>query len=270
MVSKHKLIAVLVFVCLAEFLTSVVSMGEELPIWWSPSLELESLDRIDERLEKKFRPNDEKGLPIYKGKWPGDTEAIYDSCASLMRLTRDGYYVRTNLDLKPMLFKLATCHAIEMLAEARPSQTSFVRDFVMNADALNALPAMVDPSPSCDFLCRQYVANERRMSWSKFAVSKFLSVDAVGEDRMKVITETTSLTMETLARADFNGDGLEDLLLWVSAGATGGTWGTTTLFLLSRETPDSVFWVLNAHKRLCRDYQCSPYYDYPDALREVD
>ena len=87
---------------------------------------------------------------------------------------------------------------------------------------------------------------------------------------MKVVTDTTSLTQRILARADFNGDGLEDLLLWVNANATGGTWGTTTLFVLSRQTPDSVLWALNAREGLSRHYKCEPYYDYPEVLREID
>lgn len=270
MASTYRMIVVLVVVFLASNFPSVASAGKKLPVWWSSSLELQSLDRIDERLERKFWQNQGKGLRLYKGKWPGDTEAFYDSCASLMRLIRDGYYARTNLDLKPMLFKSATCDAIEMLAEAKPSKTSFVRDFVLNADALDSLPALVNPGASCDFMCRQYVANERRMPWRTFSVSKFLSVDTKGDDRMKVVTEGTSLTLRLLARADFSGDGLEDLLLWVNANAMGGTWGTTTLFLLSRESSDGVLWALNAHERLCPDYQCKHYYDFPEALREIE
>lgn len=240
------------------------------PIWWSPSLELESLDRIDERLQRKFWPDDEEGMPVYKGEWPGDDQVFVESCASYQELKKQGYYARFNQDSQVLLFHSATCRAIEMLAEAKPSKTSYVRSLALNADAFEVLPAMVNLAASCDFLCRQYLANERRIPWGRFEVSQLVSVEVIHDNRMKVRFDTENLTLDILARADFSGIGIEDLVLRVDANATEGTWGMTDLLLLTRDIPDSVLWVLDAEKGLCRDYKCQPYYDYPEALREVD
>ena len=38
--------------------SATAAEAEQYPIWWSPSLELESLDRIDERRRKRFWPEE--------------------------------------------------------------------------------------------------------------------------------------------------------------------------------------------------------------------
>ena len=241
---------------------------EAYPIWWAPSLGIEGLDDVEKRLEDTAWFGG--GIHIYKGERGKRNEAIADSCGSLERLLQEGYSAYVTHSIRVLRYRLAKCGAMRMLLKAQPAKKSFVRSFGFDADSLNYLPAIVNPSPSCDFLCRQFVANERRISWNKFAVSKTLSVDPVSEHQLKVLTETESLTLELKARADFNGDGLEDLLLWVNAGATGGTWGTTEYYLLTRDTPDGVLWVLDAKKELCFNYFCSSEYDYPEALRRTD
>ena len=344
------------------------------PIWWSPSLELESLDMIDERLKKKFWPDREGGIPVYKGEWPGESDAFVDSCDSFNKLKSEGYYARSNLDVKSLYKRVTTCfileelrqakpsptsyvediklspellnylpamvnpaascdflcrqhvanerripwskfevmrflnvkvdheHRMEVLTEskhlnleimaradfnddgvqethhfelrqAKPSPTSYVEDIKLSPELLNYLPAMVNPAASCDFLCRQHVANERRIPWSKFEVMRFLNVKVDHEHRMEVLTESKHLNLEIMARADFNDDGVQDLLLWVHAGATEGRGGTTTFFKLSRGASDDVLHVLNADDYLCSIetyHPCDESYDYPSILQEAN
>lgn len=263
------LLSVLVWSC-----TAAADAGDDAPypVWWSPSLELESLDRIDERLERKFWPDQSEGMPVVKGEWPGDTEAFIDSCASYDKLRNEEYYTLSNQDDKVLMFQSSFCYAIEKLPSARPSRASYVNDVTLNPDIFDYLPAMVNPAGSCDFLCRQYVANERRIPWRKFEVSEIESVDVVDPYKMDVKTTTELLTLEILARGDFNQDGLEDLLIRVTANVIEGTWGTTEVYTLTRDTPDGVLWLLDAEKYICPvdTYTCDQTYDYPDALRETD
>ena len=87
---------------------------------------------------------------------------------------------------------------------------------------------------------------------------------------MTVETETSFIDLEILARADFNSDGMEDLLVQYFGGATHGTWGTILKFILSRDEPDAVLRVLNPEQYNCsiETYgYCSLYYDYPEALK---
>ncbi len=86
--------------------------------------------------------------------------------------------------------------------------------------------------------------------------------------KIKARSENGVLWVEIMARADSTGDGLEDLLTRAKVGAVEqSTWGGTWLFLLTRDTPDGVLWVVDADQELCSDYQCRVQYDEPAALR---
>ena len=72
-------------------------VGEEAPdtTWLSPLFELESIDKIDERMNREFFPGGE-GIPLVKGGWPGDDETFTNNCISYEKLYSEGYYARTN------------------------------------------------------------------------------------------------------------------------------------------------------------------------------
>lgn len=250
--------SVVVALCLGRGAAGGAKENATYPIWWSPSLELESLDKIDERLARKFRPKSKKGLPVYKGKPPDVTEAFIYSCVSYDKLRKEGYYARYNRPEQVLLYYYSFCATFEMLRTAKPSRISFVNDVTLSPDIVDYLPAMVNPGVSCDMLCRQYAANELRVPWSSFEVEKFESIDVVGPYLMRVQTRSEIISLEILARADFNEDGLEDLLIRIDAGATEGTWGTTKLYTLTRDTPDGVLWMLDAERHICpaESYTC--------------
>jgi len=234
------------------------------PVWWSPVLELESLDHIDQRLERKLWHHGGE-IEVSKGAYDRAKSKIVDTCVSAIELSEKGYWGRGNHNHKILLLQLAKCRAIEMLKRARPAQVSYVRDFVLDRGALGYLPAMVGIAPSCSGRCWQYAANEKRIAWSK--VETFLSMNVKRSRELQVETEGWSDWIEILARADFNGDGLEDIVLINNSGATQGTYGATNVFLLSREAPEGVMRVLDAERYLCPKYQCDADYDFSDILR---
>ena len=65
----------------------------------------------------------------------------------------------------------------------------------------------------------------------------------MSRDTTRVETEIIGYIMSIDARADIDGDGLEDLLVYVDHYYTQGTGGGTNLFILSRDTPDGMLWV---------------------------
>ena len=62
------------------------------PVWWSPILELDSIEGIDARLERHIWPGDDEGLPL--AKWDGENreEASAVNCIELERLVAAGFY----------------------------------------------------------------------------------------------------------------------------------------------------------------------------------
>ena len=149
----------------------------------------------------------------------------------------------------------ATCRIIELLRSAKPARTSFVREFALDGEALDYLPDMVNLSPSCEGAGWQFQANEKSIPLTQH--SEISELQVVGSNRIEFDTDGDFTSVEAMARADFNGDGLDDLVVRVSVELAHGTWGATTDLVLSRASPRAVIRVLDAAKELC------PGYDYP-------
>ena len=241
---------------------------EKYPIWWSPTLELESLDKVDDRLRRPFGRGFDEGLPLFKGEGVDQVVVGAKNCISLERLLDDGYWGLGRNNHEIGLFFLAQCGAIRMIAAAKPAKVSFVSEFIMTTEALDYLPAMVELAISGDWLSRQYRANEMRISLARFEAEFGIELNVLSEFKIEGTSEGWFFDVEIVARADLNHDGPEDLLVIAGADATEGHWGTTRLFLLSRDTADGVLWVVDADKELCPDYRpCDAHYDEPAALR---
>lgn len=261
-----RLAAAILLPCLLACATAAETV--QYPIWWSPALELESLDKIDERRKKRFWPEEYEGMHVYKDGDRSTEPAEIEDCATLGQLSNEGYYTLINNENKIIGNLWNSCTILDLLESARPAKASFVRDFVMTAEALDYLPAMMDMAPSCDWLCRQYRANERRISLRRFEAETDIELNVLSDFKIEARSENWVFRVEILARADFNGDGLEDLLTLAHTSVTEqGTWGESGLFVLSRETLDGVLWALDAEIGLCSDYQCDTHYDEPAALR---
>ncbi len=253
---------------------SAAEEPEKYPIWWSPSLELESLVKIDKRLRQPYWPHAE-GLRIYK---EGDGNylkvAIANDCVSLLRLSDEGYYAVEHLGWDIQLFRAARCRAIRMLKSAKPAGTSYLRDFELTPDAIDYLPAMVNIGPGCARFCRYLAANKNRIPLSAF--EKVLDTKlgdttwwAGGNDfpvaLLTVWTAGWRVDVDIAARADFSGDGVDDILVLVDSAALGGRPAGSNLFLLTRERAGAVLhvldgdhyrWVEDTHLKICTDFPC--------------
>ncbi len=71
------------------------------PIWWSGELELESLDRVDQRLRRDLWPDIGEGFYLYVGIQPRLRKAYARNCESLIRLSEAGYSALGNINIKP-------------------------------------------------------------------------------------------------------------------------------------------------------------------------
>lgn len=251
---------------------------EPYPVWWSPKLGLESLAKIDARLDGPFWKNG-KGYTVYKGVGEDRTEATVDTCNMRHMLYEEGYYAEAPEQYFEV-YLWSMCDALEKLRTAKPATASFVRNFVFARNAMDVLPAIVGGAESCSFLCRLKRANERGTTWTQLADSVLkrharentsISVSSevrsiqVEDDKTATILienveevpieeERTTIwsysvdriRLEILAYGDFNSDGFDDMLMRRQ--------GARSVFILTRDTPDAVFYVLNAEEHLCPDY----------------
>jgi hypothetical protein len=226
------------------------------PVWWSAELELDSLDQVEARLRRDLWLGDSEGMHLSIGGGPDGQQANARDCASLIELSEAGYQGPSNPENKVRLLNLAYCRAIALLANAKPARVSHLRDFVMNAAALDYLPALVNLYASCEFICYAVTANERGIPFTKFETP--LVVDVKSDDEMTVWTGYWMVILSVLGRGDVTGDGIDDMLLLSNGGATEGTYGASHLYLLTRDGPDAVLRAVDAERELCPDYNCHP------------
>ena len=247
------------------------------PIWWSEKLRLASLEQIETRLEEPFWDNG--GYTVFKGRGDTRTETTVDACNMRRRLFEEGYEAGASQRYFEV-YLWAMCDALEKLATAKPADRSFVRNFVFDRNTFDLLPAIVGGGGSCNFLCRLKRDNKKGITWtqhqdslfkqytteiSSIPVSSVVRSIQVKDDKTATILienvqeipieeERTTIwsywvdryPLEILAYGDFNDDNLEDMLMRRQ--------GARSVYVLTRDTPDAVFYVLNAEEHLCQIY----------------
>ena len=228
--------------------------AEQYPIWWSPTLKLESLNKIDERLKRRFWPAEYGGLPMYRIVAGNEIRVEVENCVSLERRRAEGYDGVGNNNHKLAVYHTAWCDALRVLQDAKPTKVSYLRNFVMDADSVDYLPAFLNLFGSCHWMCLRYRANEEGVPLGRLEPE--FDVEVVNQHEIKGQRDYSTFSVEIVARADFDGDELDDLLVIADAGATEGTGGTTRLFLLGRQSSDGILRVLDAEQHLCPGYKC--------------
>ncbi len=234
------------------------------PIWWSPLLEIESLDEIDARLQRDRRPG-MSDVMAYKQVGDEEVSATMNNCAAVIRLTDEGYEVRGYNDFKVQMKEAAWCRAIESLNHAQPAKRSFVRSFQLDHSVMNVLPLIAQIGPSCYGACWNHVGNEKRISWNY--LEDFYTVERSRKNEIKIGDKVDRYQFNLLARADFNSDGLEDIVLVVNYYTTEGTYAVTYMFILTRDSSDGVFWAPDPDRYLCPDYEGRGPYDFSKTKR---
>ncbi len=225
------------------------------PVRWSPELELESIESVEERLQGDLWPGSDSGFDLYPDGDPSLAKVKARSCNALLRYSEQGYWALGSMNAVPQRYNLALCQAIALLGQARAAKTSYLRDFSLDAGAVDFLPALVNLYPSCEFICYAVAANRDRVALSNF--DKVERIEVLRDDLMAIVTAGWRVELKILARGDFSADGLDDLLLFAHGGATEGSYRATDLFVLTRNEPDGILRVINAERRLCPDYRCS-------------
>lgn len=215
-------------------ITAMVAMAAgSIPVWWSSDLQLASLTAIDRKLDQRvepFTPADGEGVTLIK-ETGGQTEtkkaftcreflALYDARFS----PADNYQNSREGGFK------ARCIPLRVLQKAQPSRDSYVRNFHWTDGALAELPVLflpVEAETAAEAAARAsktWKENEPTAKVTK-ADGNTLQVD---------VPDIWECSLDVVARGDFNGDGVEDLLVQGYRQAVGGTYKEFPLFILTR------------------------------------
>ena len=219
------------------------------PVWWSPELELQSLATIDDRLRQEF-PRDQWRIAV---RFSDRKKIVIDNCVSLTTQinTRVSGLVITEYNSSTNYFHSlkADCDALAMIKNALPAKESYLREFMFSLAALDYLPALLighdtalsGAKSTCELLCKFLLANTNGTPLSWFEDVPLIDIKS-GEDFV-VWARGRGARLKIIARADFDGDGVDDMLIKRKFLKTRSQ--RSDLLLLTRESSDSVMRVLN-------------------------
>lgn len=218
---------------------------EKFPVWWSPSLELESLDQIDTILNGLYPKEDRVVVTKFLGDdvtIPPLREVVQD-CRAHIRLIEDGYEFTFPLDALDLKRRYGDeCFALDALSRATPAASSFLSEFELNGEALSVLPPFFRPVGGCGYLVTAWLANRDGVSWAEFRhrdpYYAVTGVRTLSETEIQIDADYWSTHVELYGRGDFDGDGWEDLLIRTIDRFRDGFDGSH-LFLLVRDGPAS-------------------------------
>ena len=214
------------------------------------------------------------------------------TCQEYLDAISQGYeaYGETGRDETVYFAVLEDCRDIERLKDARPAERSFVRDFVLDEVAPDVLPATMSMPVNCESSLAAYQAHQGGQSWAAYARHIYAPLEvepaflAEHPDQTRYFqhiyverafapeVEPSHLlnqlrtpywsryesgwstdTVSILARADFDGDGLEDLMIKMVSGARGGSLVIHHTFFVTRDSATAVMRDLNAEAMVCED-----------------
>ncbi len=123
------------------------------------------------------------------------------------------------------------CVAAKNVASAAPASISFLRDYVLNKESLKELPKAFSFKTS-EAEYKKILDNKELISWHD--VGFISEVKNIKPDSAVFKSEDAQQKISFIAKADFNRDGIEDLLISSKDSVAGGSYVSVRMFLITR------------------------------------
>jgi hypothetical protein len=256
--------------------------GEVYPVWWSEQLELQGLDSIGERIQRRFsRPS---GGAFQMDTWSGleGGPVFAENCEELLGYLEADYRIQTDYDLGH--WQAMRCRTYLALSSAKPARHSYLRDFVLDAGSIELFPVLFAETSFLYGPCRLHLYNQARFSLKAYIgdedtegrnvfdnADPTFRIESRSDQAINLTTKYRGARLSIVGGGDFDGDGLDDILLemsrwlydWEDRDETElpRIYGKINkLFILSRDDPAGVLWVVNADdflpsKQDCEDWR---------------
>jgi hypothetical protein len=192
--------------------------------------------------------------PVAKGSDPGidgvrltskdgDTRTAR-TCEDYLGLVRSGWFADTGFDAARESAFNFTCVTLAFLVEATPPDRSFIAAPAVGVGDIALLPANVLPAP---------VEAERRRLGELAAgggtvadqIDPAAPTTTIARHQARYTYRGVEQVLTELARADFNGDGVEDILVFVDESTPGGPYRAAYHIVLTRTAADGPFSLLS-------------------------
>jgi hypothetical protein len=171
-------------------------------------------------------------------------EIFVKTCEEYDGALKAGYFAIDNLNLKMSVYFEQRCGLLTALEAARTPERSFVSEPRAGIADLHLLPFSLfpqigEPRPAGD----QAESYQSKVDDGTLVIRRLKQNMLLIEER-----EGMGQRLIEVARADFDGDGIEDILLFEYCYATHGTLGFGGITIIRRKGPDRMFERATPHR----------------------
>jgi hypothetical protein len=227
-----------------SLLTSLNSSAnqEKIAVSWSPTIYPDEALKASGVLDFNTlldAPWKEKLSVLIKTKKEVPEEKLQvDSCAQLLNLEHILYGTQDPTDWQSVVVSLLRCKAMQLMTRMQPSERSYI-----DSNPLSLIPD----------LARLQLASrndEVRLFFSGLR-EKITETRCFRSDFCRVATKEDVYMVSLVARGDYNGDGVEDVVLIITASPAHGTAtsGLSLGFVVTREAPLKPLMILHRFEK---------------------
>lgn len=200
--------------------------------------------KMPELLAEPIKPTDAKDLvEVNKRKWYAETQ-VYDEAVpgKIIPLSScESYQTLSSLRLRAvqeqeniaLMEILMMCKATQLMLTATRVEKSFLHDVKLDQTLPSLLPATLALVTSATERTR--ISKDKSIKFWK-DVNKQINVDALGPFHVNYQHVAGMQELELVARGDFNGDNIEDMLITSRDSVKGGTYSAIRLFVLTKNS----------------------------------
>jgi hypothetical protein len=165
--------------------------------------------------------------------WPNNKKAQVYTCREWEKAREDQAYSATTYDMAMESSLIHTCGLLFELQEARAPLNSFIKNPKVTLANLDLLPAEILNSETED----PEGDRERLRGLTVSKVVPAEDIESVDDKELTLSYGGLEPSFWEAARADFNGSGFEELLVFTGGRAEGGTLGYSDYLILTRTGP---------------------------------
>lgn len=201
------------------------------PVRWTRAVGPPSRQELKAQLKRPVKLP--RGQKIYEHTARGSE---IRTCVDYTRAKKDGWRDNANgYERATEGFFKDQCDATMLILAAKPSRVSYVKNFRLDETVLDSLPPSLSFTPFGEHERAANAAERQGLSWKKFKPglkllkkgANWITVEEPGESR---------IDLEIKSFGDFNEDGIEDILVFKSDSAIGGTFNAHYPIILTRLT----------------------------------
>ena len=214
-------------------------------IRWAEELGLESLEEARDKLDSTF------DFDCFTLRLTESYDVVIDSqdvctCNNLVKYAILQYSTGPRHELERMIYVLYECIAIHYLTSVNPAKHDYISHFSLDIHSPNIL------SPRFGVLWgeeKRAIAEKQGKSWIEYDKDLQIEMD---NETLKVTGDAYCSYLDEYARGDFDGDGLQDVLIKVSVDYIEGHGCEQRLFLVTKKSENEDIEITKMHEYYTR------------------